>query len=137
MVPTSNVFTVLGDFHVTSGVGIDLNPEISNTVVLPDTSNNDEEDEEFNATLGIIHHNPNVNFDADMSMFSSEDEACSNNSKSRKREDMEAFGFQPFPLMVFLMWCFFVLYSMSFRLFWGLLAVLLLFVFSFLFLFRL
>lgn len=100
VVPTSNIFSALGDFQVTSGAGIDLNPGLSNTVVLPDSSINEEADleEDFIAALGIIHHNPNVNFDAEMSLCSSDDEACSENSKRRKREEMEASSiFSPSP----------------------------------------
>lgn len=100
VVLTANVFSALGEFQVTSGARIDLNSGLSNTVILPDYSNNEEADldEDFIAALGIIHHNPNVNFDAEMSLCLSEDDACSENSKRRKREDMEASSvFSPSP----------------------------------------
>uniref|UniRef100_A0A803M8A4 Uncharacterized protein n=1 Tax=Chenopodium quinoa TaxID=63459 RepID=A0A803M8A4_CHEQI len=75
--------------EVSSGDKITLNPpalEGPNT-----TLEEDDLDEAFFNALGIIHHNPDVNFDADMSFSSpSLKPTKSNNSKRRKRDDEDA-----------------------------------------------
>uniref|UniRef100_A0A803MTL1 Zinc knuckle CX2CX4HX4C domain-containing protein n=1 Tax=Chenopodium quinoa TaxID=63459 RepID=A0A803MTL1_CHEQI len=74
--------------RVSSGDKIILNPpapEGPNT-----TLEEDDLDETFFNALGIIHHNPDVNFDADMSFSSPSLETKSDNSKRRKRDDGDA-----------------------------------------------
>lgn len=70
-------------------------PPLSATDTLPLSSAQEDDDlnDEFISTLGVIHHNPNINFDAEMSAFSSDDKASCDVSKRRKRDVMDASPF--------------------------------------------
>lgn len=95
MVFVANTFTALSDFQITSGERVALKPLLSADGTLPISPNLDEEDidEEFISALGTIHHNPHINFDANMFVCSFDEETISDNSKRRKREDLTSSGF--------------------------------------------
>lgn len=70
MVVITNTFAFLAEFQINNNDGMQLNPPILSPTIMHHDLNvnepNDEIDEEFLNALGIIHHNPNVLFDANM-----------------------------------------------------------------------
>uniref|UniRef100_A0A803LN34 DUF4283 domain-containing protein n=1 Tax=Chenopodium quinoa TaxID=63459 RepID=A0A803LN34_CHEQI len=84
-VPISNAFASLGEFQVSTGEKITLNPPVPEKESFVDDE--DDLDEAFFNALGVIHHSPEINFDADMTASPSCDTNKSENSKRRKRDD--------------------------------------------------
>lgn len=66
----SAAFSSVAEFQIYNYDGMQLNPPILSPTIMHHDLNvnepNDEIDEEFLNALGIIHHNPNVLFDANM-----------------------------------------------------------------------
>lgn len=91
-IPTSNTFATLGEFQIASGEQINLNPPSAQGLINPNLASplpaNEEyalDDAFFNA-LVVIHHNPHIMFDAEMTLAANEP-TVSDSLKRRKRDE--------------------------------------------------
>ncbi|KMT13338.1 hypothetical protein BVRB_4g084790 [Beta vulgaris subsp. vulgaris] len=71
-IPTANAFSTLAEFQISCNEGFRLQPPIAapNATDVEDAINvvnENEIDEAFLQALGVIHHNPHLSFEAEMS----------------------------------------------------------------------
>ena len=101
--PTTNAFATLAEFQISCDEGFCLQPPPVETLPpghldhVPDpTSDDDDIDAAFLQALGVIHHNPHLSFDAEMSdqlspiitsPTSAGPQSPRDTTKRRKRED--------------------------------------------------
>ena len=103
--PTSNAFATLADFQMSCGEGFCLQPPVAEPPQADETLSplpEDYLDEAFLQALGVIHHNPQLAFDAEMTECLSPTSSPStsampstNATKRRKRDDVDSPSLSP------------------------------------------